>query len=350
MEIIIKLKKIVMAIIKIIIQILFVILTYKVLGKILKELDAIKNLITSILVLTISYLDLKELEPDFKNSSKELFNTYYINYPKAFEIAMLINNKIKINAEESIKKQKGYKQNYGFESSFNINNLPLRGDFSSEYSESTNHEYKEIQEIKNTNSTYLREILKKCKTVKNLKELHNGDLVKIDNVKLNIWNNDEILQANSIISGAFNDNVVSTYSDGQAFKINVNSLTNMILKDYKYYLKCTKEEENFYIDIPMSAEKEFENKYSIYDLEIGLVNIIGIFRTQCYDPENKTTYSKLQELGNKKDSEIEEMKSSREQEERTKRLNKLEKAPYIDLIAIIQDLSFENGDKEKNEK
>lgn len=331
-------------IIKIIIQILVVIVMYMFLDKVLKDLLAIKWISIIIFALIIIYLDLKEVDMPQKEDYKELFNTYYINYPKVFEIAMLINNKIKLNAEESIKKQKGYKQNYGIESSFNINKLPIKGDLGGEYSELTNHEYKEIQEIKNTNSTYLREILEKCKKVENLNNLHNGDLVKIDNVKLKIWNNEEILQANSIISGAFNGNTVDTYSDGQAFKINVNSLTNMILKDYKYYLMCTKGEEKFYIDIPMSAEKEFENKYSIYDLEIGLVNIIGIYRTEYYDPENKTTYSKLQELGNKQNIEIDEMKSSRETKENRQDSIKLGKAPYIDLIAIIQDLSFENGD------
>ena len=58
---------------------------------------------------------------------------------------------------------------------------------------------------------------------------------------------------------------------------------------------CEKDTEKFYIDIPMKAEKEFENEYSIYDLEIGKVNIIGIYRTDKYDPKNKTTFSKLQE-------------------------------------------------------
>ena len=331
-------------IIKIIIQILVVIIMYMFLDKVLNDLVAIKWVGIIIFALIILYLDLKEVEIKPTDDSKELFNTYYINYPKVFEIAMLINNKIKINTEESIKKQKGYKQSYGIESSFNTKKLPINGDLGGEYSELTNHEYKEIQEIKNTNSTYLREILKKCKKVENLKDLQNGDLVKIDNVKLKIWNNEEILQANSIISGAFNGNTVDTYSDGQAFKINVNSLTNMILKDYKYYLMCTKGKEKFYIDIPMKAEKEFENEYSIYDLEIGLVNIIGIYRTEYYDPENKTTYSKLQELGNKQNIEIDEMKSSRETKENRQESIKLGKAPYIDLIAIIQDLSFENGD------
>ena len=337
-------------IIKIIIQILVVIIIYMFLDKVLKDLVAIKWIAIFIFGLIILYIDLNEIKIEPTNDSKELFNTYYINYPKVFEIAMLINNKIKINAEESIKKQKGYKQSYGAESSFNINKLPIKGDLGGEYSVLTNHEYKEIQEIKNTNSTYLREILKKCKKVKKLKDMHNGDLVKIDNVKLKIWNNEEILQANSIISGALNGNTIDTFSDGQAFKINVNALTNIILKDYKYYLMCIKGEEKFYIDIPMSAEKEFENKYSIYDLEIGLVNIIGIYRSECYDPENKTTYSKLQELGNKQNIEIDEMKSSRETKENRQESTELGKAPYIDLIAIIQDLSFENGENNENEK
>lgn len=44
------------------------------------------------------------------------------------------------------------------------------------------------------------------------------------------------------------------------------------------------------------------------------------------------------------------MKSSRETKANGDPLIELAKAPYIDLIAIIQDLSFENGDKENNEK
>ena len=99
-------------IIKIIIQILVVIIMYMFLDKVLNDLVAIKWVGIIIFALIILYLDLKEVEIKPTDDSKELFNTYYINYPKVFEIAMLINNKIKINAEESIKKQKGYKQSY----------------------------------------------------------------------------------------------------------------------------------------------------------------------------------------------------------------------------------------------
>ena len=128
--------------IKIIIQILVVITMYIFLDKVLKDLIAIKWLGVIIFGLIILYFDLKEIEIEPIDDSKELFNTYYINYPKVFEIAMLIDNKIKINAEESIKKQREYKQNYGIESSFNINKLPIKGDLGGEYSELTNHEYK----------------------------------------------------------------------------------------------------------------------------------------------------------------------------------------------------------------
>ena len=125
--------------IKIIIQILVVITMYIFLDKVLKDLIAIKWLGVIIFGLIILYFDLKEIEIEPIDDSKELFNTYYINYPKVFEIAMLIDNKIKINAEESIKKQREYKQNYGIESSFNINKLPIKGDLGGEYSELTNH-------------------------------------------------------------------------------------------------------------------------------------------------------------------------------------------------------------------
>ena len=80
--------------IKIIIQILVVITMYIFLDKVLKDLIAIKWLGVIIFGLIILYFDLKEIEIEPIDDSKELFNTYYINYPKVFEIAMLIDNKI----------------------------------------------------------------------------------------------------------------------------------------------------------------------------------------------------------------------------------------------------------------
>lgn len=339
--------------IKIGIEMLLMIFLYRFVYEFWEGLSNFRWIYLIITILLIIYNNLENIFLIFSKNqlnNKELFNTYYINYPKVYEIAMLINNRIGIKAEDSYKHEKQQKESYVTDGSINLKRFKIGTNLGNELIESTNHEYKEFQEIKNTNSVYLRELIKKCKVVNTLDGLENGMLIKIDNVELSIINDEEILQANSIISGAFNGNTLNTYANGQILKVNINSLSNIVLKDYKYYLMCEKDTEKFYIDIPMKAEKEFENEYSIYDLEIGLVNIIGIYRTECYDPKNKTTYSKLQELGNKQNIEIDEMKSSRESKENLNQLIKLEKAPYIDLIAIIQDLSFKNGDKEDNEK
>ena len=300
-------------IIKIAIELLFTIFIYLVICMFWKQIYNFRLIYFAILILVIAYENFENIKNNFfddKDNTNNLFNTYYINYPKMFEIAMLINNRIKIKVEEFYKREKQNKENYSIEGSINPQKIKFGSKLGNELMELSSHEYREFQEIKNTTSIYLREVLKKCRKVDSL----------------------------------------NTYSNGQAFKINVNALTNIVLKDYKYYLMCEKDNSNFYIDIPMKAEKELENEYSIYDLEVGLVNIIGIYRTEIYDPENKTTYSKLQELGNKQNVEIDEMKSSRETKESFNPLIKLDKAPYIDLIAIIQDLSFENGDKKNNEK
>ena len=307
------------------------------------------------LIITIFLIIYNNLENIFlilsKNqlNNKELFNTYYINYPKVYEIAMLINNRIGIKAEDSYKHEKQQKESYVTDGSINLKKFKIGTNLGNELMESTNHEYKEFQEIKNTNSVYLRELIKKCKVVNTLDGLENGILIKIDNAELSIINDVEILQANSIISGAFNGNTLNTYANGQVLKVNINSLSNIVLKDYKYYLMCEKDIEKFYIDIPMKAEKEFENEYSIYDLEIGKVNIIGIYRTDKYDPKNKTTFSKLQELADSTNVGLDEMKSSRKESKKNNKIE-LKEAPYIDLIAIIQDLEFKNEGIKESEK
>ena len=218
-------------VIRILIEILYVILLHFLFSIIFQECVFIKWICTSLAILILVYFQIDNNGDKQEVEKKAMFNTYYINYPKVFEIAMLADNKIRVNAEETLKEEKKNKYTWGHSQKMNLE---------SEYSESTNHEYKEIQEIKNTYSTYLREVLKNCDKVGSLENLKNGQLIRIDDVKLEILNKEEILEANSLLSGAFNGNTLDTYSDGHMFKININSLTNMILKDYKYHLNCIK--------------------------------------------------------------------------------------------------------------
>lgn len=174
------------------------------------------------------------------------------------------------------------------------------------------------------------------------KILDNGSLVKIDDVKLQIVNKDEIAQINSMLSGIFKDSNISTVSDGQTFNIDINAIGNILLKDYKYSLKGIINDTEFYVSIPIKAEKEFENDYSIYDLEIGKVNIIGIYRTNEYEYKNTSTFNYLQEIGENEQYMGEELLKSNtpKNKGKTEKRNGKNKSIYIDLIAIVQDLDI----------
>lgn len=339
-------------IIKVLVCILTTIMIYLILNKFLNFSLTFKIIYFSLLILTFGYYLLDEYSDLFhkeEDMQKDLFNIYYINFSKVFEIAMLINNKIKTNIELSTKVEEMTKNSNKLSGNIGNKLLNFNSEVGSEDSNIISNEYKEIQEVKNTNSIYLRYILNYCKEINTFASLNNGDLVKINDVKMKIVNNEEILQANSLISGVFNGNTLSTNADGQMLNLNLNSLTNMILKDYKYFLQCgiSNTNEKFYIAIPMKAEKEFENDYSIYDLEIATVNIVGIYRTGEYNIKNQTTLSKLQELGNNSSIDEEEIKSS--SKKNTESNDRLTDGAYVDIIAIIQDLSFIEKNGEKNE-
>ena len=329
---------------KVLIEIISCMIIYNCITKYYLSLIIIKYPCYTLFILVIIELNINnifELVNIKQEEIKKLFNIYYINYQKVFEICMLIDNTIKEKAEISYKNEQADKQSVGVNAEIN-RSMKIFPTATLENSNTKTYEYKEMQEIKNTNSTYLSKVIDVCK-VDELKNLKNGTLVKLDNVTLEIINKDEIAQVNSMISGIFNGNTIPTDSNGQTFNLDINAITNILLKDYKYNLKgkCEKLGE-FYISIPIKAEKEFENDYSIYDLEIGKVNIIGIYRTNKYQyNQENNTFNYLVGIGEQKNNIIgDELKNSSSKISIKKEKNNREELPYIDLIAIVQDLDI----------
>ena len=302
-----------------------------------------------LIILCIFFININQIFQLFKKTvknNKKLFNIYYINYQKVFEICMLIDNSIKEKVELSYKNELFEKKSLEMNAEIG-KSFKLSPNANMENSNTKTYEYKEMQEIKNTNSTYLNQVIDYCQN-ENYNDLKNGTLVKVDDVTLEIINKDEIAQVNSMLSGVFKDNIIPTDSGGQTFNLNINAITNILLKDYKYNIRCKSNQiGDFYISIPIKGEKEFENDYSIYDLEIGKVNIIGIYRTTNYKyAKNNNTFNYLLEVGEQANSIIgDELKKSN-----TKRVTKKNgsfnsELPYIDLIAIVQDLEIKGGEK-----
>ena len=97
-----------------------------------------------------------------------------------------------------------------------------------------------------------------------------------------------------------------------------------------------KKEEKIIIKIPMQAENEMENHYSISDLEIGKVTLIGIYRGSY---EKRNLDEKLNRFLDQSEDDIisvHEMGIAGDDIED----DSASLVHYIDIIAVVQDISF----------
>ena len=341
--------QIMIKILKMIFEIAFIMILFYIVGVFLPIIYKVAILCWIAVVIIVILFNYNFISILFRKKEckekNDLFNIYYINHLKVFEICMLINNRRKAKEELSVKDEETQKMTLSLGGNMTKDKSSFVPSISNENSTTKTYEYKELQEIKETNSTYLSEIIKKCKRIDD-KKLTNGSLIKIDDVQLQIVNRDEIAQINSMLSGIFKDSNISTVSDGQTLNIDINAIGNILLKDYKYSLKGKIKNTEFYISIPIKTEKEFENDYSIYDLEVGKVNIIGIYRTDNYEYKNNRTFNYLQEIGENGHYMEENLLKSNTPKRNTKneKMNEKNKAIYIDLIAIVQDLDIKGAD------
>ena len=135
-----------------------------------------------------------------------------------------------------------------------------------------------------------------------------------------------------------------------------NEVLNSLLKDCAYELGCEVDNKRFLLTIPMTFENDFENSYNIYDLQVGSVSVIGIYKGQRQYEKRLS----LQEIFNgnneqKKANSYEDskfkLKSSSEKWKNgdiNYKNNQFEKyKEVIDVIAIIQEI---NPKHEKEEK
>lgn len=130
----------------------------------------------------------------------------------------------------------------------------------------------------------------------------------------------------------------------------ITNLFNSMFKDYAYKLKGVLANENnkIIIKIPVTFENEFESSYSVDDLFIGKVSILGIYKGTVNIDQLGNTFQYFAELGNMqsqlvKISGFEEIQESQ---------YPIEQPPYeafassgdnsvyhyIDLLAVIQNI------------
>ncbi|MFZ5944448.1 MAG: hypothetical protein ACOYVD_10080 [Bacillota bacterium] len=276
------------------------------------------------------------------------FNIYYLNFSKVYEIAMMINNVILTKIEKD--HSKSFEEQYGFTSSISAQGTKsfldgIKASISSDARETSFSSSKVIEtlDVKTTKSILLRRVIERCANVKNFDELSEGDLVKIDNVRLELLDEESLRQFLILRRDALKGVRVEG--------MEINNLISSMLQDYAYILKGSVADNKkdsaiteIIIKIPLEIQTEFENKYNIDDLLIGHVSVVGMYKGIVKEEFiSSNTFTYLQEIGIRQsaDSTSKIIKSSTPPVPIAgKAAQKQDEYHFIDTLAIIQDVAF----------
>lgn len=220
--------------------------------------------------------------------TNNIFNIYYINYNKAVEIAMLIDNRLTISEEYLNENNSDRSKSLGAQVSGQGEvKVPWLSRFgiSSKVSLDGTNSKREINkltqsiEVKNTKSTLLRIIMENLKS-SSIENASEGQLIRIDNLSLKLRNEVAVRTGKFMSLGALKGKGIFGDVDG----IDTDKMSQVMFKDYFYFIEAeagTEDDTNeikTVFKIPMTLEGEFENNYSIDDLLLGRVSIVGIYK------------------------------------------------------------------------
>lgn len=290
---------------------------------------------------------------------KNMFNIYYINNEKASEISMLFDNEI-VEKITRIKNTELVLSGDAEATTEGISKIPFIGqylpsvDINGNLSNNRSNRVEDTVKVVSSKSTILRPIYEKAKEVRRLDDSKVGNLVKIKDVYLTIVNADDVMATKALMSG-----LVSQVPVEGIGNMNFTALMEVMFKGSAYVL-CGElphkfgVNEHMMLKIPMSAENEMESQYSISDIEIGKVTVLGIYRGEFIRSDIERKINRLMTLNdidkNKKtqkqtsnisDSGIDIEDGVREEDKKNipNASTAHGRVHYIDVIAVIQDLN-----------
>lgn len=286
------------------------------------------------------------------NNKEMIFNIYYVNFPKVYEIKMMLNNSIlsgqQIEKDRSVEGEAYLKTKLGFNimDIFKLGEAEAGGNIKGAGSKKV----LETFEIKTTKSVILNEIVEKSKKVSDLKSIKEGELIQINNVNLSLENEAELRTVKLFTSGSFKGlSIPDTHG------LDINNLFNSMFKDYAYKMKGSLggSEDDLLVKIPFTFENEFESSYSVDDLFIGKVSIIGLYKGKIKIDQLRNSFEFYKDLGEltqlqntgviHKNEEIQDSQYKKEDVKdnffASSKFSDKE-FHYIDLLAIVQNISI----------
>ena len=276
-----------------------------------------------------------------------MFNLYYLNYTKAFEIAMQVDNKILEKQVKETEKEKQGNGELGLDGSVSLLNkiLPkLSGNLS--FSASKSDKTEDTLKVVSTKSTILAPVIRNSVEVRKLGEDRVGKLLKIRDVSLRVVNYQDMIGSKILLSGLLQ----SVPIDGIG-TMDLTAIANIVLKGASYIVvgqipekvsvKDSETSNKLLLKIPMQMDNEMENSYSISDLEIGPVTVVGIYRGvfEFKNIKNQVdTLAKMSKANTSDEIDLEIETDSSKTHNRQVGVQQDEQVHYIDVIAIIQEL------------
>lgn len=268
-----------------------------------------------------------------------LFNIYYMNFSKVYEIKMMLSNIIKTTG--TIESTQDEKIDAEIQAKMGTKFLKLfTAEVGSDIKSGSSDSQKVLENFKvtMTKSLILNEVIEKCDKISSFPDnISEGQLIRIDNVSLSLENETELRTVKMFSNGSFKGMRLP-----DAGGLDINNLFNSIFKDYSYKIKgdLPESEDKIIIKIPLTFESEFESLYNVDDLFIGKVSIIGIYKGKTKINSLKNSFEFFQQLGQNanddSDSEVHNSQYSEPIIVKFKSEDDTNDYNYIDLLAIIQ--------------
>lgn len=229
-----------------------------------------------------------------RKKMKSLFNIYYINFAKVYEIKMMLGNEI--STSKNVEHDESSTVDAQIDGNLKFNLLAKSGGMDGKIQGGRRGSQKVIEtfEVKTTKSVVLKEILDSAKQIDNFDKVREGELIKIDGIKLSLQNEAELRIAKFISNGSLKGLVVPN-----ANGLDMNNVFNSMFKDYAYKLKGSigKGKVQLIVKIPFTFENEFESGYNVDDMTIGNVTIVGIYKGKIHPKSLKTNMEYFSEIG-----------------------------------------------------
>lgn len=274
-----------------------------------------------------------------------MFNIYYINYNKAFEIAMLNSNEIIDFEEQEILHEGKKSTSKHADGSVNATakvpwftkfGVAVKAGIGSSVENNTLERLKRNVQVIQSNSILLEGVLELVYNSDLKQPLEEGTLVKIDNLSLKIENEEDVRTAKMLAPGTISQ-IEGSKIEGM--QLNVDSLITSVLSDYFYIVSgTTLDGKNTLLKIPLSDS--FQSSYSIDDLLIGKVSVVGLYKGIVTENDLSNTFNFLKSVGkeqnNSKESQI--VESAYEKNSIQSIDNNEKEYHFIDTIAVLQNV------------